>query len=131
MHMRIPSRLMGKTAVVVMTALMALVVVARGEALCLCDEDPDGCGRACHECGEPLPDGSSESEDCLHIGFAACDLAPSDVSVRWTPVAEGPLECVPEVSVLLRKTPPVRRETSPPPWIPSYCSYSFRLFPRS
>lgn len=114
-----------------MMAVASFVAVARGSVLCLCDEDPDDCGRACHECGRPATDGIASAEDCLHLDVAAIDLAFADGGVRLPAVFFAP-RLIPQTVVLssvgLEIVPCA---TSPPPWLSVYSSYSTRLFPRS
>ena len=119
-------------AVIVMMAVASFVAVARGSVLCLCDEDPDDCGHACHECGGgPTSDGISHAENCLHLEVAAVDLATADGGVRL-PIVFHALRAIAQPVVL----PTVGSDvvpcaTSPPPWPSGYSSYSTRLFPRS
>lgn len=119
-------------AVTVFTvAVLSFVSVARGEVLCLCDEDPDGCGTACHECVPVVPDGLSECDGGLHLGIGAVDLIPCDGSsgvVGETVLFMSvPVTTVTSESVRLA----VRCAASPPSTRCGYCLYSIRLFPRS
>lgn len=121
---------MRKAAAVLMTAVVSFVAVGRGEVLCLCDEDPDDCGHACHECGAPVSDGISGGEDCLHLDVASADLVVTEEGVRLPCVSAMPE--TPSFAVVVAPSAP---EVSPcatsPPRVPSFCSYSHRLFPRS
>ena len=122
---------MRKAAAVVMAAVASFVAVARGAELCLCEEDPDGCGHACHECGVPVPDGVSESDACLHLDIPSVDLASSDPVVRlpsvWLVSAAIP-HVVRFAAFELEVLP---RAAGPPPELPAFCRYSIRLMPRS
>ena len=121
-----------RAATVALAAAMAFFVVGRGAYLCLCDEDPDGCGHICHECGTPSADGLGAGEDCFHIELPAVDLAvvDNDVSLPVPVVAAFAVPAPPPVALATRDgVPPC--ETSPPFRQPGYCSYSNRLYPRS
>lgn len=122
---------MRKTAAALMAAVASLVAVARGEVLCLCDEDPDDCGHACHECGVPVPDGVADADACLHLEIASPDVVAADDGDILPTVVGGSVTAIP-IAMAPRLAPVViPRETSPPPRLPVYCSYSIRLFPRS
>jgi len=127
----VESRRLRKAAAVLMTAVIVFVAVTRGETFCLCDDDPDGCGSACHECGAPMTDGLSDGEWCLHLELALVDLAPTDGDVPVPAVYGMPTAVTPHVVAAHAERFAVLRETSPPPWHHSYCSYSIRLYPRS
>ena len=114
-----------------MMAVASFVAVARGSVLCLCDEDPDDCGRACHECGRPRTDGIAHADDCLHLDFTAVDLASAAGGVRLPVVFFAP-RAIPQSAVLSTVVSDVVPcATSPPPWPSVYSSCSTRLFPRS
>lgn len=118
-------------AAIVMMAVASFVAVARGSVLCLCDEDPDDCGRACHECGVPRADGIAHADDCLHLNVAAVDLALAAGGARLPVVSLAP-QAIPQIAVLSTVgSDVVPCATSPPPWLSVYSSYSTRLFPRS
>ena len=70
-----------RAATVALATVLAFFVVGRGAYLCLCEEDPDGCGHACHECGTLSTDGLDAGEDCFHIELPAVDLAVVDNDV--------------------------------------------------
>lgn len=128
--MRVPRRLATDAVTVITAAVLSFVSVARGEVLCLCDEDPDGCGTVCHECGPAVPDGLSEYDDCLHLGIGAVDLIACDDAPE---VVGGPAVFVP-VHVPAVPPPSVRRPVpcaASPPLSCWYRSYSIRLFQRS
>ena len=125
------SRRTRRFAAIVMMAVASFVAVARGSVLCLCDEDPDDCGHACHECGRPTPDGIASEDHCLHLDVSAVDLAPADGAVRLPVVFFAP-QAIPQTVVLSTVGSDfVPCATSPPPWTSAYRSYSTRLFPRS
>ena len=118
-------------AAVVMMAVASFVAVARGSVLCLCDEDPDDCGRACHECGRPRTDGIAHADDCLHLDVTAVDLASVGGGVRLPVVCFAP-RAIPQIVVASSVgSDVVPCATSPPSWSSVYRSYSSRLFPRS
>ena len=121
---------MRKAAAVLMTAVVSFVAVARGEVLCLCDEDPDDCGHACHECGAPVSDGISGGEDCLHLEVASADLVVAKEGVRLPCVSAMP-EAPAFVVVMAPPVSEVPLRATSPPRLPMFCSYSHRLFPRS
>ena len=118
-------------AAVVMMAVASFMAVARGSVLCLCDEDPDDCGHACHECGGPTSDGISCAEVCLHLDVAAVDLAVADGGVQLPIVFFARKEIPPSVVLSSFGPDVVPCATSPPPWLSFYSTYSARLFPRS
>lgn len=132
MHLCGLGRRMKKVAAIVMVAAALVVSVIRGEVLCFCDEDPDDCGHACHECGAPVSDGLSAAEDdCLHLDLSTEDLISDDGRVQmpvvcavqpFFPAQVVQASCEPEV---------VPHATSPPLERCRFCSYSIRLFPRS
>lgn len=114
-----------------MMTVASFVAVARGSVLCLCDEDPDDCGHACHECGRPMTDGIARADDCLHLDVAAIDLASADGGVRLPVVFFAPRAIPPSVVLSSFGHDVVPCATSPPPGLSVYSSYSTRLFPRS
>ena len=125
------SKRMRRFAAVVMMAVASFVAVARGSVLCLCDEDPDDCGHACHECGRPATDGIAHADDCLHLDVAAVDLASVDGGVQLPVVFPAP-RVIPQAVVLSSVGHDVVPcATSPPSGLSVYRSYSTRLFPRS
>ena len=125
------SRRTRKFAAIVMMAVASFVAVARGSVLCLCDDDPDDCGIACHECGGSTADGIACADDCLHLDVAAVDLAPVGGGVRLPVVLLAP-RAIPQVVVLSAVgSDVVPCATSPPPWPSVYSSCLTRLFPRS
>ncbi len=114
-----------------MMAVASFVAVSRGSVLCLCDEDPDDCGHACHECGRPATDGIASEDHCLHLDVTAVDLASVGGGVRLPVVFFAP-RTIPQVAVLSTAgSDVVPCATSPPPGLSAYSSYSARLFPRS
>lgn len=122
---------MREAAAVVMAAVASFVAVARGAELCLCDEDPDGCGHACHECGVPAPDGLSDGDGCLHLDVPSIDLASSDPVVRLSGVWLAPVVIPRDVCVAAFEQAVLPRAAGPPPDLPVFCRYSIRLMPRS
>ena len=128
-----------------MTAALAMLSVCLPGSLrfCLCDEDPDGCGRACHVCVEdrmPAVDDcggcghdhlSAADEDCQHLTIEAGDLtlASGDVAIPRiaAPIAFIAVECrnasLPSVVSV--------DSTAPPDSGGLYRSYSIRLNPLS
>ena len=122
---------MRKAAAVVMAAVASFVAVARGSELCLCDEDPDGCGHACHECGVPAPDGVSDGDGCVHLDVPSIDLASSDPVVRLSGVWLAPVAIPHDVRFAAFELEGFPRAIGPPPDLPAFCHYSIRLMPRS
>lgn len=112
--------------------------------VCLCDEDPDGCGRACHVCVEERPAavttdcaGTAESaslsaaEDCRHLVIEVGDLSSSADEVQIPMVAAT----VDFSSVACRRLSPPGAlrfdSTAPPDSGGCYRTYSTRLNPLS
>ena len=122
---------MRKAAAVVMAAVASFVAVVRGAELCLCDEDPDGCGHACHECGVPEPDGLSDGDGCLHLDVSPVDPAPADTGVRLPVVRLAPMAVPYEVRLVAFEMEALPRAVGPPLELPAFCRYSIRLMPRS
>ena len=122
---------MRKAAAVVMATVASFVAVARGAELCLCDEDPDECGHACHECGVPAPDGLSDDDGCLHLDVSPVDLVSSDPVVRLPCVWFAPAAVPYDVRLVAFELEALPRTTGPPPDLPEFCRYSIRLMPRS
>lgn len=121
-----------------MTAAVSFVAVARGEVLCLCDEDPDDCGQVCHTCGEAVPDGLSGEECCLHLEIAPADLVLTNEEIRLSfeeSMPELPFFIADASALGLWGQEPFeafeKRSASPPTRVASFCCYSHRLFPRS
>ena len=122
---------MREAAAVVMAAVASFVAVARGAELCLCDEDPDGCGHACHECGVPAPDGLSDGDECLHFDVSSVDLASSDPVVRLSGVWLAPVAIPHDVRFAALELEALPCATGPPLDLSAFCRYSLRLMPRS
>lgn len=121
-------------AAAAMAAVASFVAVARGEVLCLCDEDPDGCGEPCHECHEGEPshtDGLSEPDTCAHLDLSATDLTRSEVKVRLPTAELAPLPAVLAPVTVSRRRVSIPCQTSPPDKSRTFCRFSFRLMPRS
>ena len=72
---------------------MAFVATCGEHIVCLCSDDPDGCGEACHVCGEVFPDGLSATDPCNHFSFSSVDFWTKDESVRAADAAYVP--CTP------------------------------------
>ena len=60
---------------------MAFAATCGGRIVCLCSDDPDGCGEPCHVCGEEVPDGLSATEPCNHFSFSSIDFWTEDRDV--------------------------------------------------
>lgn len=124
-------RCLKKAVTVMMAAVVSFVAVARGEVLCLCNEDPDDCGHACHTCGAPAQDGLSGGDDCLHLDVASVELSlpGEDVRIPFVDAMPDLPPVVGAVTVSAAEVPPLA--TSPPPRVSTFCACSIRLFPRS
>ena len=144
--MRICGQLKGILRGAALTAALAMLSVCLPGSLrfCLCDEDPDGCGHACHVCAEertPAVDVcggcghdhlSSADADCHHLTIEAGDLTlvSGDVAIPVVaaPIAFIAVECrgnALSTHVLLFDS------TAPPDPGGCYRSYSIRLNPLS
>ena len=143
--MRICGQLNGILRGAALTAALAMLSVCLPGSLrfCLCDEDPDDCGHACHVCVEertPAVDAcggcghshlSSADEDCHHLTIKAGDLtlASGDVTI---PVVAAPIAFI---AVDCRNASPsavvFADSTAPPDPGGCYRSYSIRLNPLS
>ena len=128
-----------------LTAALAMLSVCLPGSLrfCLCDEDPDDCGHACHVCVEERTSAidacggcghshlSSADEDCHHLTIEAGDLtlASGDVTI---PVVIAPIAFI---AVDCRgnalSTRALFDSTAPPDSGGCYRTYSIRLNPLS
>ena len=128
-----------------LTAALAMLSVCLPGSLqfCLCDEDPDDCGHACHVCVEertPAVDDcggcghdhlSAADEDCHHLTIEAGDLTlvSSDVAIPTVaaliafPAADCRNAFLPSVAFY--------DSTAPPDSGGCYRTYSIRLNPLS
>ena len=70
----------------------AFAAIYSGRVICLCSDDPDGCGESCHVCGDKVPDGLSPSERCNHFSIGDVDFWAEDENV--TAVGDGNLSAV-------------------------------------
>ena len=68
---------------------MAFVATCGEHIVCLCSDDPDGCGEHCHVCGEVFPDGLSAADPCNHFAFSNVDFWTKDESVRAADAADA------------------------------------------
>lgn len=126
------------------TALAMLSVCLPGSLqFCLCDEDPDDCGHACHVCVEERTSAidacggcghshlSSADEDCHHLTIEAGDLTlvSGDVAIPMVaaPIAFIAVDC--RGNAL--STHALFDSTAPPDPGGCYRSYSIRLNPLS
>ena len=138
-----------KTGVALAAALVSVVVLLAGSVqICLCDPDPDNCGRPCHVCvDEPCVDeGVSAGEDfspidgatfhheehaCNHVTLALGDPFSVSTDVPVPLVGDFPAG----VWTLTLSTPPVRRmrpcSTSPPDSGGGYLLSATRICPRA
>lgn len=128
-----------------LTAALAMLSVCLPGSLqfCLCDEDPDDCGHACHVCVEeraPAGDAcggcghdhlSSADEDCHHPTIEAGDLTLVSSDVTIPTVAA----LIAFIAVDCRNASPsavvFADSTAPPDPGGCYRSYSIRLNPLS
>ena len=128
-----------------LTAALAMLSVCLPGSLqfCLCDEDPDGCGHACHVCVEERTSAidacggcghshlSSADEDCHHLTIEAGDLtlASGDVTIPVViaPIAFIAVDC--RGNALSTRT--LFDSTAPPDSGGCYRTYSIRLNPLS
>ena len=128
-----------------LTAALAMLSVCLPGSLqfCLCDEDPDDCGHACHVCVEERTSAidacggcghshlSSADEDCHHLTIEAGDLTlvSGDVAIPTVaaPIAFIAVDCrgnaLPTYALF--------DSTAPPDSGGCYRSYSIRLKPLS
>lgn len=112
-------------------AVVGFAAVARGAELCLCEDDPDGCGHACHECGAPMPDGFTSADSCHHLDFDCADLSVSDTSVALPEVPALSVAVEP-LALSVRRTGILVPCATAPPGLTSYgCSRLRLLCPRS
>ena len=143
--MRICGQLKGILRGAALTAALAMLSVCLPGSLqfCLCDEDPDDCGHACHVCVEERTSAidacggcghshlSSADEDCHHLTIEAGDLtlASGDVTI---PVVIAPIAFI---AVDCRgnalSTRALFDSTAPPDSGGCYRTYSIRLNPLS
>ena len=143
--MRICGQLKGILRGAALTAALAMLSVCLPGSLrfCLCDEDPDDCGHACHVCVEERTSAvdacggcghdhlSAADEDCHHLSIEAGDLtlASGDVAIPMVtaPIAFSAVDC--------RNASPsavvFADSTAPPDPGGCYRSYSIRLNPLS
>lgn len=115
------------TATNFMAVLLAAIFLAGPVSFCLCDEDPDNCGEACHDCSE------STDEDCEH---ATIDVDDFTLSHNDDNIIN--LDCQPDAVTDFYSTPGLMARqisrpsaTSPPFRSWAYTSYSKRLNPIS
>lgn len=110
-----------------MAVMLAAIFLAGPVSFCLCDEDPDNCGEACHDCSE------STDEDCEHTTIDVDDFTLShnddniiNIDYQYEAVADF-------YSPLSLKAQQISRPsaTSPPFRSWAYTSYSKRLNPLS
>ena len=68
---------------IVAACFTAFAAICYGRTLCLCSDDPDGCGEPCHVCCEEAPDGLLAAESCDHISFGALYFWIGNVKEWW------------------------------------------------
>ena len=143
--MRICGQLKGILRGAALTAALAMLSVCLPGSLrfCLCDEDPDGCGHACHVCVEeraPAGDAcggcghdhlSSADEDCHHLTIEAGDLALVSGDVTIPTVAALIAFIAVDCRGNALPTYALFDSTAPPDSGGCYRSYSIRLNPLS
>ena len=143
--MRICGQLKGILRGAALTAALAMLSVCLPGSLqfCLCDEDPDDCGHACHVCVEERTSAidacggcghshlSSADEDCHHLTIEAGDLTlvSGDVAIPMVaaPIAFIAVDC--RGNAL--STHALFDSTAPPDPGGCYRTYSIRLNPLS
>ena len=86
--MRKKSRLKKWVALAVI-GCMAFVAACGECIVCLCSDDPDGCGEPCHVCGEVFPDELSATDPCNHFSFSSIDFWAKDESVTAADAANA------------------------------------------
>ena len=136
-----------KTGVAVAAALVSVVVLLAGSVqVCLCDPDPDNCGRPCHVCvDEPAArggvqlgadsspiDGTTlrhEEHACNHVTLALGDSFPVSTDVPVPLVGNFPVGSW----TLTLSHPLVQRmrpnSTAPPDSGGGYLLYATRIHP--
>lgn len=95
--------------------------------ICLCDPDPDDCGRHCHDC-------SSEPEDeCRHLTIDLDDfLVPQSDDILPQTAADAPIRDISKTSLTAdADARPRPTSTAPPDSGGTYVSYSTRIHPLS
>ena len=102
---------------------MAFAAMCCGRIICLCSDDPDGCGEPCHVCGESLPDGLSAADPCNHFSLSSIDFLTQDDSLRAADVPNSPC-WMPLVYVSAQVIPPCRDKAWLPNAPPGRCSDS-------
>ena len=111
---------------------MAFVATCCEHIVCFCSDDPDGCGKPCHVCGETFLDGLSAADLCNHFSFSNVDFWTKDESVRAADAADAlctPYRmCRTEAAVSAR--PPCRDPARSPNTPPDRCSDSALLLAR-
>lgn len=110
-----------------MAVLLATIFLAGPVSFCLCDEDPDNCGEACHDCSE------STDEDCEHTTIDVDDFTLSHnddniINVDYIPDALADFYSLNNLKARQISRPSA---TSPPFRSWAYTSYSKRLNPLS
>ena len=88
-HMKKKGRLEGCTAIVVVFC-MVYAAICCGRTVCLCSDDPDGCGEPCHVCGEHAPEGLSANEACNHFSLENIDFWAEDATVALAEDTSAP-----------------------------------------
>ena len=105
---------------------MAFVATCGEHIVCLCSDDPDGCGEHCHVCGEVFPDGLSAADPCNHFSFSNVDFWTRDESVRATDAANA--LCTPyrmhRIEAAVSAKPPCLDRARSPTAPPDRCSDS-------
>ena len=128
-----------------LTVALAMLSVCLPGSLqfCLCDEDPDGCGHACHVCVEERTSAidacggcghshlSSVDEDCHHLTIEAGDLTLASGDVTIPTVAALIAFIAVDCRGNALSTHALFDSTAPPDSGGCYRSYSIRLNPLS
>ena len=110
-----------------MAVMLAAIFLAGPVSFCLCDEDPDNCGEACHDCSE------STDEDCEHATIDVDDFTLSHnddniINIDYFLQVAADFNSSIKLEARQISRP---RATSPPFRSWAYISYSKRLNPLS
>ena len=70
-----------KWTALVVSIGMVFAVICCGRIVCLCSDDPDGCGDSCHVCGGEAKGGLSADAPCSHVFLCGVDFWSEDGTV--------------------------------------------------
>ena len=120
-----------KALVTLLAAVICFAAPLTARTLCLCDPDPDGCGRECHDCGgETAPTHTilQTGDPCTHLILHSQPTHPVDTQSFAPPAPDlPPISCL---ATPPRAPAPISRAHQPaaPPG-DHYRTYSTRLCP--